>query len=789
MGKVINKRKYIARVTAGSIFYLLIFLCSLLITGCPNPIIEHIVEPKKITFETNGSSTISSQVIFKGQAVSKPKDPMRSGYNFEGWYRDNLTFRDRWDFNAVPGGDMILFACWSPVISIEITLSGFDQPGNIEFGSIMFSAPLPTERVITVTNTGNRPTGDLTIELSGNNPEKFNLSTSTINSLEETGDWDSFIVVPNDNFSTGVYTAIGRVFNTANGINASFTMMYGVGVIHRVDITIDAPVTFASPDDITTGGETNFSIGAITWSPDDNPFLPSKQYTATVTLAADTDYTFTGLSYATISGENASVSNNTGTAVTLSYTFAATAAQGQFTTIGAIESYLAAPHSGNSITNPVTLPISLVGGLGNMTSSTSNWQQLLSTIEDAGKFVELDLSGSSMTGTSFDPVSTISTGKSRIVSMVLPNTATSIPNGSITNCTFDNFNNLKSVDGANITVIGQFAIANCTSITEANFPLTNSIDDFSFANCTSLTEANFPLATSIGDIAFAGCTSITKVSFPLATSIGDGAFSQCSSLTEASFPIATNISMSAFNECSSLTNVSFPVANTISSMAFYACTSLTLVNIPLAESIGNNAFRNCSSLTEVSFPLVITIGSNSFMDCSSLTGVNLPSVTGINYQAFLNCSSLTTVCFPSANGIDSSSFSGCSSLTEVSFPEVTTIGDNAFQRCYSLIEVSFPLVSSIGNNIFADTGNDPLAITLGATPPTVGTSMFVDIISPGKTVTVWIPSSADVTYGADVFTNASTVDSWGRAFKGFGWNGTYLTGTVNDDITLVFQLY
>jgi len=74
-------------------------------------------DPKKITFETNGGSSVSSQTILRGKTVSKPKDPTRIGHDFAGWYRDNNTFTDGWDFGVVPGGDMTLYAKWDEIIT------------------------------------------------------------------------------------------------------------------------------------------------------------------------------------------------------------------------------------------------------------------------------------------------------------------------------------------------------------------------------------------------------------------------------------------------------------------------------------------------------------------------------------------------------------------------------------------------------------------------------------------------------------------------------------------------
>ena len=95
-------------------------------------------------------------------------------------------------------------------------------------------------------------------------------------------------------------------------------------IINTVAIQdIIAPVKGTTPK--TTATVTgNFTIGSVSWSPTDNPFKGGEVYTASVILTAKSGYTFTGLSSATINGQNATISNNTGSTVTLSYIFSRT---------------------------------------------------------------------------------------------------------------------------------------------------------------------------------------------------------------------------------------------------------------------------------------------------------------------------------------------------------------------------------------------------------------------------------------------------------------------------------
>jgi hypothetical protein len=192
--------------------------------------------------------------------------------------------------------------------------------------------------------------------------------------------------------------------------------------------------------------------------------------------------------------------------------------------------------------------------------------------------------------------------------------------------------------------------------------------------------------------------------------------------------------------------------------------------------------------------MLVRNGSELVAYPSASGAVTLPdSITSIGNQAFYGCTGLTGVSAPEAASIGQSAFNNCTGLTSVSAPAATSIGQYAFYGCTGLTGVSFPAATSIGNQAFYGcTGLT--GVTLGATPPTLGTAIFISI-SSAKTVRVRIPASATTAYGVPGlpdtnFDNTSTADSWGRAFKGKGWNGTaYQTGSVNSYITLVFETY
>jgi len=62
-----------------------------------------------VTFNSNGGSSVANKVIKKGEKVSKPANPTRTGYTFNGWYLDNKSF----NFNTSVEKDITLTAKWT----------------------------------------------------------------------------------------------------------------------------------------------------------------------------------------------------------------------------------------------------------------------------------------------------------------------------------------------------------------------------------------------------------------------------------------------------------------------------------------------------------------------------------------------------------------------------------------------------------------------------------------------------------------------------------------------------
>ncbi len=216
------------------------------------------------------------------------------------------------------------------------------------------------------------------------------------------------------------------------------------------------------------------------------------------------------------------------------------------------------------------------------------------------------------------------------------------------------------------------------------------IGEHAFDNCTSLTSITIPdSVTSIGYGAFEDCTSLTSLSIGNGvTSIENFAFDNCP-IKEAIIP---TVACGIFFGSDTLEKVTITSGDCIERRAFEDCKNLTSVTI--AESvtkIGEKAFFSCDSLTDIVLPNnVVSVEAEAFRKCSSLNNITLPSgLTSISARLFSECTNLRSVTIPnSVTGIGNYAFTGCKNLTSITIPSsVNAIGNSAFMNCNKLLEV------------------------------------------------------------------------------------------------------
>lgn len=72
---------------------------------------NQIIKKHKVTFESNGGSSIETQSVEENKLALLPKEPKKAGYTFKGWYTDTeLTIH--YDFSTPVVKNIILYAKW-----------------------------------------------------------------------------------------------------------------------------------------------------------------------------------------------------------------------------------------------------------------------------------------------------------------------------------------------------------------------------------------------------------------------------------------------------------------------------------------------------------------------------------------------------------------------------------------------------------------------------------------------------------------------------------------------------
>lgn len=66
-----------------------------------------------VTYNSNGGTVVKPETVTYGNKATKPTNPTRSGYTFAGWYTDNEKFFNKYDFNTLVTGNIILYAKWT----------------------------------------------------------------------------------------------------------------------------------------------------------------------------------------------------------------------------------------------------------------------------------------------------------------------------------------------------------------------------------------------------------------------------------------------------------------------------------------------------------------------------------------------------------------------------------------------------------------------------------------------------------------------------------------------------
>lgn len=307
-------------------------------------------------------------------------------------------------------------------------------------------------------------------------------------------------------------------------------------------------------------------------------------------------------------------------------------------------------------------------------------------------------------------------GCSELISVIIPNSVTSIGYGAFRDCSITSM-----VIPDNVTEIGEYAFydSGLTSVTLGSS--ISKIGNYAFRGCSGLTSVyikdlekwcnvdcvdtpfwyatdiyiNGELTkdlvipnsiTSIGSGAFIGCKAFTSITIGNSvTKIGDSAFSFCSCNTFIISDSVTDIGEGAFFTCHINSITLGSGVKTIDIKAFESNSGANLFNsvhikdlkkwLEFGMSRGENPFMrteniylNGELLTDLVVPNTVTILWGAiFESYNKLISVTIPnSVTEIRGDVFKNCTNLKTVSIGnSVNRLSGETFAGCKSLETV----------------------------------------------------------------------------------------------------------------------------
>ena len=256
--------------------------------------------------------------------------------------------------------------------------------------------------------------------------------------------------------------------------------------------------------------------------------------------------------------------------------------------------------------------------------------------------------------------------------------------------------------------------------------LDSVIEDQTFYGCKALKTAILSTVTKIGDYAFADCSSLSHISFPRVVEIGIGAFSRYD--TEGGAPTFTGtddtdvftlpatlkvLGDGAFIGCNGLVTVDLShvtgltgrgyedADGTCFNYLFAYCTKLETVILPSDMTrIGKYAFAGCEVLKYMTGNLR-DAGAEEIDALVKTGGRNndLGSVTEVDDYAFTSDAVLASADLSKVRSIGFGSFAGTSLTGRISAPVLASIGNYAFQNT-NVLSFDAPSLETIGEGTF-----------------------------------------------------------------------------------------
>lgn len=559
-----------------------------------------------VTFDCQGGSDIVEVDVTQDTPVSKPADPARNGYTFNGWYRES-SCTTAFDFNDDITEDTTLYAGWDLVtynIHYDLFNSTYTGNGLVSGGNYSTYTIESADIVLQDVESAGA------IFLGWYMDEAFTEEITVI----ESGTYGDLTIYAK-------WTAARTISFDANGANGSMDpQVVGEGVPEALE-----PNAFEAPE----------NMGFAGWSEDANATVADYADEAEFTAGAS-DVTLYALwmpmyTYELYEGGPGIILNGFTDAFSTTGTLTLPSTLDGHTVV-AVSFRYADSSSKNAIIH-LTLPDTITT-LEYRAFYGCNYMQSL----DLGNGI------SEVKNNAIYYCGSLS-------SVTIPDSLTYISEEMFAGC-----RNLSSIDfPSSLESIGYRAFhstglesisipAAVTSISKAAFQYCNSLATITVdgANPNYKAEDNI-LFSKDGTVLYQFAQAKPDTSYTVpegVTTIEQGAFGS-SNLTSITLPTTlTTISSSGiFANLEDFTSITIPEGVTsLGGWSFSACHELESVELPSTlESIGQSCFLYCYSLESITLPAGITSITNyAFSDCRSLTSVTLEAVSPPAIGSFSN---------------------------------------------------------------------------------------------------------------------------------------------------------
>ena len=289
---------------------------------------QYAINTYSVTFVDWDGQVLKTQNVNYGASATTPANPTRTGYTFTGWsgYYTNVTSNSTITAEYARNTYTATFVDWDGRVL---------KTQNVYYGASASPPANPTRTGYTFTGWSGYYTN---VTSNSTITAQYAINTHTV-TFE---DWDGTVLETQSVSSGGSATPpadptrTGYTFTGWLGTYENITSDSRVKALYEINeyiktavIAVTVPMIGELPDKNAIGTG-DFVIGPVSWSPADSPFKSNTVYTATVTLTADSGYTFTGLKAVNVgvNGKKATnlIISGDGKTATLSYVFPSTAA-------------------------------------------------------------------------------------------------------------------------------------------------------------------------------------------------------------------------------------------------------------------------------------------------------------------------------------------------------------------------------------------------------------------------------------------------------------------------------